>query len=851
MAEQRPINNIIRLVKSLNVKRKEEKDKAKNILELDKDDALKLIAKGGMHCEIFKDLDCNVKLYLDLERDDYKEEVSAEIKQQILEAALEKINSSLNIDGFDSKKNVAIAQRHRFVTKRGKTTYKVSFRFFVNCISIKHGNIPFFMECCGLDEKIPVIDVSFDDKIYDTNRCLNCIYNCKKIDEMDFPLMPISDHPIEDFVAQYLKGDELYCELDEAKRQEQERKKQTQKPKVKGNSEEDYKEALSLIQLLSDERANDYKEWTNVCWCLRNIDDRLYEEFLDFSKKSYKYDEYACEKYWNSEKKNGKQFTMGSLKYWAKKDSPELYASMSKDKLWSLISKSKTGTEYDVAIVVQHMYRDEFVFDAGQKTWFQFKNHKWNSITNAYTLQLKLPTEVADTYRSYASYYQAKASSPDIEIEEKERLDQVVISINKIVTSLKKVSFQVSVLSQCALLFAQEKIVENMDEKRNLLCFNNGVYDLDIDEFRDGRPDDWITYSVGYDYDKNVNDEIQDRIWDFLISIQDTPENASFLTTTMGMMAHGEKKRDTFIIWRGEGGNGKGVLSLLLKGAFGQYYEAPDISLYTTKKTSSSSASSELVKCKAKRCICSSEAEEGSTIQVAFIKSITGEDDVTCRALYKEPISFKFQAYPLIMTNPKPALSGVDGGVTRRMIMIPFNNNFVEDPVRPNERLIDLSIRKEFKEVEFYQQFMLILIRAYQEYRDSGFVLRIPENVRKETDEYFNDNNHIYNFINDTYEIAPKEMKRIDEFEENNFRVLSDTVKRDFKEWCKKEGVIHTMRPADFFKAVMKELTGMNRFCEKTKCKTGAWRDKHAIYGIKPMLDTFYNNGCQIQDDYD
>jgi P4 family phage/plasmid primase-like protien len=583
---------------------------------------------------------------------------------------------------------------------------------------------------------------------------------------------------------------------------------------------------------------------------LRNIDDRLYDEFLDFSKKSYKYDEYACDKYWNDENKSGKQYTMGSLKYWAKQDNPDLYASMSKDQLRSLINQSRSGTEYDVARVVEYMYKDQFVFDAGQKTWFQFKNHKWNSITNAYTLQLKLPTEVADTYRASASYYQAKASSPDVEPEEKERLDQVVIAINKIVTNLKKVGFQVNVLSQCALLFAQEKILENMDEKRNLLCFNNGVYDLDIDEFRDGRPDDWITYSVGYDYDKNVNDEIQDRIWDFLVSIQDTHENANFLVTTLGMMVHGTKERDTFIIWRGEGGNGKGILSILLSGAFGQYFEAPDISLYTTKKTSSSSASSELVKCKAKRCICSSEAEEGSTIQVAFVKTITGDDNVTCRALYKEPISFKFQAYPLIMTNPKPALSGVDGGVKRRLIMIPFNNNFVEDPIRPNERLIDLSIRKEFKETEYYQQFMLILIKAYQEYRDRGFSLTIPDNVKKETDEYFNDNNHIYNFINDTYEIAPKEMRLIAEFESNSFKVLSDTVKQDFKQWCKKEGIVTTVRPADFFKAVIKELTGMNRFCEKLKCTSGAWRNKHVIYGIKCMLDTYEDN-CQIRDDYD
>jgi len=38
------------------------------------------------------------------------------------------------------------------------------------------------------------------------------------------------------------------------------------------------------------------------------------------------------------------------------------------------------------------------------------------------------------------------------------------------------------------------------DQNKTLFAFNNGVYDLNIMQFREGRPEDWNSLSVGYHY---------------------------------------------------------------------------------------------------------------------------------------------------------------------------------------------------------------------------------------------------------------------------------------------------------------------------------------------------------------
>ena len=70
----------------------------------------------------------------------------------------------------------------------------------------------------------------------------------------------------------------------------------------------------------------------------------------------------------------------------------------------------------------------------------------------------------------------------------------------KISLKLKDESFRNNVMSSCSLLFHDPKFYEKLDENVNLIGFENGVYDLENYEFREGLPEDYISFSTGINY---------------------------------------------------------------------------------------------------------------------------------------------------------------------------------------------------------------------------------------------------------------------------------------------------------------------------------------------------------------
>ena len=77
--------------------------------------------------------------------------------------------------------------------------------------------------------------------------------------------------------------------------------------------------------------------------------------------------------------------------------------------------------------------------------------------------------------------------------------------------------------------------------------------------------------------------------------------------------------------------------------------------------------------------------------------------------------------------------SELDDETKSRVVCIPFNTVFVENPEKENERKIDREIHNKLK--LWKQDFMLLLIQFYKLYCIEG--LDIPFDVLKFTNECF------------------------------------------------------------------------------------------------------------------
>jgi P4 family phage/plasmid primase-like protien len=808
--EKKSLNHIY-FVKNRNVKRTTDEERKKNVIVCDIDKAVETIKNGGTYHEFFMN-DCLTKIYLDIERE-YNEEVDEKEKNDILDACVGEINKIFEIDeNFDAKRDIAVAQRHRWIKKGKIMKYKVSFRFWIVGYSIKYTQIPQLFKDYNVGV-VPVINVPFDMSVYGNNQLLNCVCNWKIPNDKDYPLIPITNHEIKAFIAQYIGDARANINYPETTKPN-EVKNETK------NVEEDVenqklKDTYILIDMLNADRADNYQTWMEVGWCLKNIDESLLCKWIKFSEQSYKYKEVECEKLWESMKKGN--IGMGSLHMWAKQDNKKAYDDFMKFELRKEILKAKGGFDFDMANVVYKMYENKYAYDAKYETWYMFKHHRWMEMPKGLDLMKNIPTEVSDMFRSSISYFSDMAIKSQKE-DDKEKYDNIVKNLHACIGKMKKTAFQKAVMEQLKMLFKVDDFTINLDEKPNLIGFTNGVYDLDEDIFREGRPEDMINKSTGYAYVPTINMSIRRKIMDFFTSIQDTEEMRDYLLDTLGINIHGDKKRQFVFFWVGEGGNGKGVCVVLYSGALGEYCYQPSIDIFTKKKSSSSSASPEIAKVKGVRGCISTEPERDEVIYVGILKNWTGakSDKLQGRPLYGQSIEFKPQSYPIIQMIMKPALSSDDGGIARRLRLITFPYNFVDNPTRPHEKKIDLTLETTFTDEEYYQQFMLVMIERYRAYKNNGYDIYTPEKVLNETKEYLNENNHVQNFIDECYEKDPE------------YLVQSSVISMDFKKWCKDNHINVQYKKSDF-NALLKKCG----YEVVKKTDRGLFHNCMVIYGIR------------------
>ena len=137
-------------------------------------------------------------------------------------------------------------------------------------------------------------------------------------------------------------------------------------------NDDEFELAKDLVsECLCHKRADRYDDWINLGWALRNIDYRLLNTWIEFSKISSSFVEGECQQLWDKMKKEN--LSMGTLRWWAKQDNPQRYNEIINSKILPLIDIAigTDGSHYDVAKVVQAMYKGEYKA-VNKDTWYKY-----------------------------------------------------------------------------------------------------------------------------------------------------------------------------------------------------------------------------------------------------------------------------------------------------------------------------------------------------------------------------------------------------------------------------------------------------------------------------------------------
>jgi P4 family phage/plasmid primase-like protien len=583
------------------------------------------------------------------------------------------------------------------------------------------------------------------------------------------------------------------------------RKTQQNKENVHLGQSDSYDMSSKLMNILSVERASNYNTWISVGWCARNIDNRLLENWIQFSKRSSKFvDDVECENLWRYMKDSG--LGIGTLCMWAKQDNPEEYSNIISQSLYSLLMVSKSDTDYDIAMVIYNKFKQDFICASIKyKSWYEFKKHRWVKCEEGYILKMKMSTEVAKEYLRIYSELAKKAIDIEDDNEQKVEMKKATVFKN-ISLKLKKTDFKDKMLKECSSQFFNEKFEDDLlDANPNLIGFENGVYDLLNMEFREGHPEDFISFSTKINYvEYDPGDPYVDQIMDFMSKVLPKKEIREYMLTLMASMLDGNNKEEKFYIWTGHGSNGKSKCIELLEKALGDYACTFNISLLTNKRVGSSQTNSELVRAKGRRFAVLQEPEEGEKMNAGFMKELSGNDKIIARGLYKESIEFKPMFKMVLTCNHLPQVPPEDGGTWRRIRLVEFKSHFCDNPDPENENDFHIDRELAFKFEEWKETFMSMLIHYFKRYKAYGIFE--PEEVLQCTKNYQRSNDVMGEFM--------------DEFVERDKDgfVYLDELYDEYREWHKAESVsgkvvrkkvIKDYLDKHFNKSVSKD----NKFC--------------------------------------
>ena len=133
------------------------------------------------------------------------------------------------------------------------------------------------------------------------------------------------------------------------------------------------------------------------------------------------------------------------------------------------------------------------------------------------------------------------------------------------------------------------------------------------------------------------------------------------------------------------------------------------------------------------------------------MKKITGNDEISCRGLYKSTIRFVAQFKLWILANDIPKFSKYDRGIERRTRCVHLPTRFVHYPKSENEQQIDETLKSKIDKDESWKYGMLgLLLDSLQSFQ--GTPLEMPEDVVKFTEKYLLENNPVGAWLKKYYD---------------------------------------------------------------------------------------------------
>jgi len=420
-----------------------------------------------------------------------------------------------------------------------------------------------------------------------------------------------------------------------------------------------------------------------------------------------------------------------------------------------------------------YLYRDRVIYDHSEKEFYIWQRH-WELDRISLSTRL-MAGQVASQYLHVAADLTTEAealpSKSGSAAKLRSRADKLISRAH----ALRKLNRTRNALSFASSLLGITG--DEWDQDPDLLGVKNGVVDLKDGELYAARPGDYIRTVAPTEW---TGIDTPAPRWERFIAeiLEQEDDQASrdlppFLQRLLGYGITGHRLEHVLPVWWGiRGRNGKDTLLETSIHVLGPVAEpiSTDV-LLARSDHRGGSAQPHIMDLRGKRLVWASETNEGARLNSGQVKQLSGGGTIKSRQLFGKMVSFSPTHLIMLVTNSKPHAPSDDDALWSRIVVLPFTQRFVDNPVEANEHPRDPRLAQTL--MGEASGILAWLVRGTLAWRKQG--LCPPECVRLATKAYRVEEDLIAQFIDECC------------IKGDDLEALSHKLYQAYKDWVGKD----------------------------------------------------------------
>ena len=305
-------------------------------------------------------------------------------------------------------------------------------------------------------------------------------------------------------------------------------------------------------------------------------------------------------------------------------------------------------------------YKDNLKYVASSREWKFWDGTRW--ATDDRSIGVRAAVKLLSTACDYADRIAAQDSERG----------EILSKAAKSLSTMNKMKALAN-LSQSSEKIAASHV--DFDRQENLVTVDNGVLNLDTLELLPHDRNLMLSKKMNVAYDPDADSTFVNKI---LADWLPDAEVRAYVCRLLAVTLSGRADERVIPMLYGKSGSGKTAFLEAIYHLFGDFGAiASETAL--KPRPDHDGPSEKLHQLKGSRMVKLSELSQGSVLNEALVKSITGSDTQSTRKLYGEIEEWKVQYVVWLATNHLPTISSSDEAIWKRVKPINFPGCFVDE----------------------------------------------------------------------------------------------------------------------------------------------------------------------------